>query len=149
MSKNYINHIGTYNDNSKSITINGADVNVNELVRSFLAEDIEEVKTEPVAESSDLPFLVVEKLKELNLYSLEEFEAKYRKAVKGDAKTLATFLKTYRDLQVLDFKGKDKKQILVTLQAHFPEDINYGYTNFATYFWFFFIGFSLDSLDSK
>ena len=134
MSKNYINHIGTYNDNSKSITINGAGLNVSDLVRSFMAEDVEEVKSEPAAQSSDLPFLVLEKLKELNLYTLEKFEEMYRKAVKGDAKTLAKFLKKYSELQVLDFQGKDKKQILTILQERFPEDITYGYTNFATYF---------------
>ena len=46
MSKNYINHIGTYNDHSKSITINGANTNVADLVRSFLADDIEDVTPE-------------------------------------------------------------------------------------------------------
>ena len=50
MSKNYINHIGTYNDHSKSITINGANTNVAELVRSFMAEDVEDVT--PVEEPS-------------------------------------------------------------------------------------------------
>lgn len=44
MSKNYINHIDTYNDNSKSITINGTSVNINDLVRSFMAEDVEPVE---------------------------------------------------------------------------------------------------------
>ena len=46
MSKNYINHIGTYNDHSKSITINGANTNVADLVRSFMADDIEDVTPE-------------------------------------------------------------------------------------------------------
>ena len=46
MSKNYINHIGTYNDHSKSITINGANTNVADLVRSFMADDVEDVTPE-------------------------------------------------------------------------------------------------------
>ena len=46
MSKNYINHIGTYNDNHKEITINGANVNVSELVRSFMADDVEPVEVD-------------------------------------------------------------------------------------------------------
>ena len=138
MSKTYI-QIGTYNDNSqdhhKEMTVNvSGNTSVNDLVRSFFADDVEEVKTEPAEESSDMPFLVVEKLKELNLYTLEEFEDKYREAVKGDAKTLAKFLKDYSKLEVLDFQGKDKKQILTILQEYFPNDITYGYTNFATYF---------------
>lgn len=40
MNKNYINHIGTYNDNSKSITINGANINTAELVRSFMSDEM-------------------------------------------------------------------------------------------------------------
>ncbi len=132
MAKNIINHIDTYNDHSRSVTINGANTNVADLIRSFMAEDVEPAD-EPQPKSK-LPFLVVEKLMELKLYSLQEFEDKYRKAVKGGVKTLAAFLKMYRDLQVLDFQGKDKKQIHAVLQAFFPDDITYGYTNFATYF---------------
>lgn len=47
MAKNIINQIDTYNDHSKSVTINGANVNVSELVRSFMADDVEEVQPEP------------------------------------------------------------------------------------------------------
>ena len=46
MAKNIINHIGTYHDHSKSITINGANTNVADLVRSFMADDIEAVTPE-------------------------------------------------------------------------------------------------------
>jgi len=35
----YINHIGTYNDNHKEITINGAGQNVTDIVRSFMADE--------------------------------------------------------------------------------------------------------------
>lgn len=56
MSKNYINHIDTYNDNSKSITINGTSVNINDLVRSFMAEDVEPVEehTQPAKTPKDI-----------------------------------------------------------------------------------------------
>lgn len=133
MSKNYINHIGTYNDNHKEITINGANVNVSDLVRSFMADDVEPVQAEEVT-PSDLPFLDVSKLQKLNLYSLQEFESMYRKAVDGDAKTLASFLKKYRDLQVLDFKDKNKKQIFAEIEDFFGDSITYKYPNFAAYF---------------
>ena len=39
MPKNYINHIGTYNDHSKSITINGANTNVADLIRTFMQDE--------------------------------------------------------------------------------------------------------------
>ena len=126
-----------YHDNHREYHIDARGNDLASVLHAVDTENItpvQEVKTEPAKESSNLPFLVEEKLKELNLYTLEEFEDMYRKAVKGDAKTLAKFLKNYSDLEVLDFKGKDKKQILTILQERFPDDINYGYTNFATYF---------------
>ena len=125
-----------YHDHSTEYHIDArGNQQIDAILRACEKDHVDDIKsTEPTAKSSDLPFLVVEKLKELNLYTLEEFEEKYREAVKGDAKTLATFLKNYRELKVLDFQGKDKKQILAILQERFPDDINYGYTNFATYF---------------
>jgi len=134
MSINITNLGGTvnYHDNHKEITINKAQ-NTSDLVRSFMVDDIEPVQAEEVT-PSDLPFLVVSKLQELNLYSLQEFEGIYRKAVQGDAKTLASFLKKYRDLQVLDFKGKNKKQIFAEIEDFFGDSITYKYPNFAAYF---------------
>lgn len=104
-----------------------------DLVRSFMAEDVEPAQAEEVT-PSNLPFLVVSKLQDLNLYSLQEFEGMYREAVEGDAKTLASFLKKYRDLQVLDFKDKNKKQIFAEIEDFFGDSITYKYPNFAAYF---------------
>ena len=132
MSINITNLGGTinYHDNHKEITINNPN-NTSDIVRQIMADDVEPVQE---VTTSDLPFLVVPKLKELNLYSLEEFEGIYRKAVQGDAKTLASFLKKYRDLQVLDFKDKNKKQIFAELEDFFGDSIDYKYPNFAAYF---------------
>lgn len=47
MAKNIINHIDTYNDHSRSVTINGANTNVADLIRSFMAEDAEPVTETP------------------------------------------------------------------------------------------------------
>ncbi len=80
------------------------------------------------------PFVVPDKLTELDLYSMEEFEALFREAARGEAKKLAAFLKKYRDLQVLDFKGQNKKQIFGVLKDFFGDEIGYGYPNFAAYF---------------
>lgn len=121
-----------YHDNHKEITIHNAG-NTSEIVRQFMADDIEPVQTEEIT-PSDLPFLVVSKLRDLNLYSLQEFEGMYRKAVEGDAKTLASFLKKFRDLQVLDVKGKNKKQIFAELKDFFGDRIDYSYPNFAAYY---------------
>ena len=93
--------------------------------------NIEEVL--PIEDDKPYPFVVPEKLAQLNLYSLSEFEGIYRKAVESDAKTLAKFLKKYADLKVLDFGNLDKKQIFETLKNRFPQ-IEYGYRNFTQYF---------------
>ena len=88
----------------------------------------------PIVEHAPCPFLVPDKLTELGLYSLEQFETMFREAAESDAKTLATFLKKYRQMGVLDFKGKDKKQIFAELRACFPTMKRYSYSNFIYYF---------------
>lgn len=136
MSNNYI-HIGTLNDHSqdhsKHVTINAPGADVASLVRSIFAEDIEPVQTQKET-PSDLPFLVVSKLQELNLYTLQAFEDKYRKAVRSDAKTLASFIKKYSELEVLDVKERNKKQIFEELKAYFGAELDFGYPNFAAYY---------------
>ena len=138
MAKNIINHIDTYNDHSRSITINGANTNVSDLVRSFMSDDIEDVTPaeEPATEqkTSLYPFVVPEKLNELGTCTMDEFEGKYRKAVKSGANVLAPFLVKYRDLQVLNFGKRNKKDIFEVLKAFFGEDMNFGYPNFAAYY---------------
>lgn len=88
----------------------------------------------PIVEHAPCPFLVPDKLTELGLYSLEQFETMFREAAESDAKTLAAFLKKYRQMGVLDFKGKDKKQIFAELRACFPTMKRYSYSNFIYYF---------------
>ena len=88
----------------------------------------------PIVEHAPCPFLVPDKLTELGLYSLEQFETMFREAAESDAKTLAAFLKKYRQMGVLDFKGMDKKQIFAELRACFPTMKRYSYSNFIYYF---------------
>ncbi len=126
-------NIGTYNDNSREYNIDAHGKDLASVMRAIDAEDITPTEAEEVT-PSDLPFLVVSKLQDLNLYSLQEFEGMYRKAVEGDAKTLASFLKKFRDLQVLDVKGKNKKQIFAELKDFFGDRIDYNYPNFAAYY---------------
>lgn len=94
--------------------------------------NVEEVT--PIVEHTPCPFLVSEKLTELGLYTPEQFESMFREAAEGDAKTLALFLKKYRQMGVLDFKGKDKKQIFAILRSSFPSMKQYSYRNFIEYF---------------
>jgi len=134
MAKNIINHIGTYNDHSKSITINGANTNVSDLLRSFMAEDVEPIQEEKTDIKHMLPFFVPDKLTELGTYSILEFEALYHQAVKGGAPKLAKFIKHYRKLKVLDTKDLNKKETFEQLKAFFGDELNYEYPNFAAYY---------------
>ena len=84
--------------------------------------------------SSTYPFVNSDKLAELGTYTIPEFESDYRKAAAGGAPKLAKFLKRYSGLHVLDFDDLDKKEIFSILQAFFPDEIKYGYTNFTIYF---------------
>ena len=88
----------------------------------------------PVSRAAQYPFIVPAKLTELNLYSMSEFETMYRKAATADAPALAEFLKQYKKLGVLDFGRLNKKQIFDKLKAFFPDEIQYLYNNFITYF---------------
>lgn len=88
----------------------------------------------PEGERATCPFLVVEKLSELGLYTQEQFEVLFREAAEKDAKTFSLFLKKYRQLGVLNFRGYDKKQIFAILQASFPSMRQYTYRNFVEYF---------------
>ena len=88
----------------------------------------------PIVEQAPCPFLVTEKLTELGLYTPEQFENMFREAAESDAKTLAAFLKKYRQMGVLDFHGYSKKQIFKCIRAHFPTMRKYGYDNFVAYF---------------
>lgn len=120
-----------------------------DLYIEFLCEQcgIEEPKIEPVkveqpaseqetrVESVELlPFFVPERFAELNTRDKDEFVKMYHKAVRGEAPELGAFLMRYRDLGVLDLKGKGKKEVFNELQDYFKEELGFGYTNFTLYY---------------
>lgn len=95
-------------------------------------EEMTPRENKPQAEH--FPFVMADKLAELQLYTLPEFEKKYREAAGKEAPAFAKFLKQYRSLGILDFEDLDMKQIFAELKAFFPAEIKYKYRNFATYF---------------
>ena len=102
-----------------------------------MAEDVEFEDVTPVetpTQAEAYPFVVAEKLAELNLYTMSEFEQKYREAAANGAPVFAKFLKKYRELGVLDFGRLNKKQIFYLLRDFFKDEIGYDYNNFITYF---------------
>ena len=102
-----------------------------------IAEDVEFEDVTPVetpTQAEAYPFVVAEKLAELNLYTMSEFEQKYREAAANGAPVFAKFLKKYRELGVLDFGRLNKKQIFYLLRDFFKDEIGYDYNNFITYF---------------
>ena len=139
MGDTYI-QIGTINnntqDNHREMTINVTkDTNVAELVRSFMGGDTTDISSETHSASKEFcPYICRDKLKEQGIYTLEEFEAMFARATKGNAPELAEFLKRYKEQGILDFMGHTKKQIYNTLRKHFHEMRDYTYTNFAAAF---------------
>ena len=132
MSKpNFFQSNVVYNDNSTEYNIDARGNDLASVLRACEAEDIEPVQEQ---QERNCPFVVAEKLRELNIYTYEEFVHMYRKAAETDAKTLAEFLTKYRQLGVLDFKNYEKKEILERLQAYFPTMKKYSYNNFVYYF---------------
>lgn len=108
-----------------------------------MAEDVEfedvtvvsdETEKTPDGKRQPFPFVVAEKLAELNLYTMSEFEQKYREAAANGAPVLAAFLKQYQKLCVLNFGRLNKKQIFYQLRDFFKDEIGYDYNNFITYF---------------
>lgn len=138
MSINITNLGGTvnYNDHHREYNIDARGRNLAEIIRACETDNIEAtpVQEEKSAKKSSLPFLNLEKFKELNLYSLEEFEDKYRKAVKGGAPQLAKFIKQYKELDVLNLKDYNKRETYDELKEFFGEDLDFGYPNFAAYY---------------
>ena len=135
MSNNNYYNFGTINnDHSKHVTINASGVNVNDIVRSFLAEDVQPVQEEKPAPKAALPFFVPAKLAELGTHTEEEFDGLYHDAVKGGAPKLAKFIKHYKELEVFDTKDLNKKETFEELKAYFGDELNFGYPNFAAYY---------------
>ena len=139
MKKIVINH---FHIHGNYIAGDHIDIHDNTSVNFYQEENTKETSTHetcvedvvPIVEQAPCPFLVTEKLTEIGLYTPEQFENMFREAAESDAKTLAAFLKKYRQMGVLDFKGMDKKQIFVKLQESFPTMRRYSYNNFIYYF---------------
>ena len=79
-------------------------------------------------------YLVPEKISEMGIDTPEQVEAEMRAEAEKDAKHFATWLRRKEKAGILHFHGDTKKQILATLQAHFPNMKRYTYNNFIAYF---------------
>ena len=141
MSKpTFINSSVVYNDHSTEYNIDArGKADIPSIIRAC---DAQEVTPEPATETpaekprkaTTLPFLVVDKLNELGTYTIEEFEQKYHKAVKGGAPQLANFLKRYSELKVFNLEGYSKRATYDELKDFFGDEMDFGYTNFTLYY---------------
>lgn len=133
-------NIGSINHNQcQELTIHSSDVDIHSLIQSFFSDKKEQPSEPTVAKDAtvvhnSLPFFVPEKLQALELYTIEQFEQMYRKAVESDAHTLADFLHKYEKLGIFDFRGYEKNDVFETLRNYFPTMKVYKYNNFVTYF---------------
>lgn len=132
----FINSTVVYNDHSTEYNIDArGNKDIASVIRACNAEDVTPVQEVKKAHTkSALPFLVLDKLTELGTYTLEEFDEKYHKAVKGGAPKLAKFLKRYNELEVFDFEDRNKKEIFEDMKSFFGDEMDFGYPNFAAYY---------------
>ena len=79
-------------------------------------------------------YLVPEKIAEMSIATPEQVEAEMRAEAEKDAKHFAAWLRKKEKAGILHFHGDTKKQILITLQEHFPTMKRYTYNNFIAYF---------------
>lgn len=136
MSKPVFNNsfIGSYIDNSREYNIDARGKDLASVMRALDAEDVTPVQETKPAAKSTLPFFVPEKLAALGTYTEDEFNTMYHDAVQGGAPKLAKFLKHYRELEVFNTKGYNKKETFEELKAYFGDELDFGYPNFAAYY---------------
>ena len=127
-------NIGTYHDNSREYNIDARGKDLAEIMRAIDTEDVVPVGEEKPVKKTTLPFFVPEKLEALGTYTVDEFESMYHDAVQGGAPKLAKFIKHYRELDVFDTQGYNKKETFEELKAYFGKELDFGYPNFAAYY---------------
>ncbi len=140
------NTINTMQDETKHIGYNVENMTINmsggTLVQhADLVQAGGEVRVEQAEQTVDrkrpavlCPYLLQEKICEMGIATPEQIEAEMREESKKDAKHFAAYLRKKEKAGILHFHGDTKKQILATLQAHFPNMKCYSYNNFIAYF---------------
>lgn len=94
----------------------------------------EGLTSERMKETKLCTYLVREKISEMGIDTPEQVEAEMRAEAEKDAKHFAAWLRRKEKAGILNFHGDTKKQILITLQEHFPTMKRYSYNNFIAYF---------------
>ena len=79
-------------------------------------------------------YLVPEKIAEMGICTMEQAETELKAESEKDAKHFAAYLRKKEKAGILHFHGDTKKQILASLQTHFPNMKRYTYNNFIAYF---------------
>lgn len=140
--ENETRHIG-YNVEQMTINVNGGTL----VQHADLVQASGEVKVERVNELTNegltsegvkavklCMYLVREKISEMGIDTPEQVESEMRAEAEKDAKHFAAWLRRKEKAGILNFHGDTKKQILITLQEHFPTMKRYTYNNFIAYF---------------
>ena len=86
------------------------------------------------AVDTNIIYINIDKIRELGVTTPEQVETEISLESERDAKHFAAYLRLKEKSGVLHFHGDTKKQILITLQKHFPAMKRYSYNNFIAYF---------------
>lgn len=123
-----INNFGTinYNDHHKEITINGAGQNVTDIVRSFMADDVEPIEVDTPA--SDVFCRITKLAHEKGKAQIVDDEL--RSACVSAPKLVKT-IRTNEALGYLDTQNLSSKDLYDLLDNHYGLD--FGIRNFNAY----------------
>lgn len=114
MAKNIINHVDTYNDHSKSLTINASSVDIPNILRAFMAEDVEDIT--PVEMSDKLFCRITNHAYDKG--KAQQVENELRSACISAPKLVKT-IRTNEALGYLDTQNLKSSDLFDMLNEHF------------------------------
>ena len=124
-----IGKVNTINHND--ITINTNADHAADVLRTVMAE---EVTDETVRDREYCPYIQPDKLKEVGVYTIEQFDQLVSREAEQPAPVFAKFLHKHEKSGYLRFEDQSKRQVFDTLHAYYPSMKDYSYGNFALYF---------------
>ena len=99
-----------------------------------VCEDVTPVQDNKPAPAQLCPYIQVDKLNEIGVYTPEQFNELMAKEAKQSAPKFAEFLHKHQKTGYLHFGKDNKQQVFDTLRTFYPTMKGYKYNNFALYF---------------
>ena len=100
-----------------------------------VAQMLQEYLNKPSDAPADrCPYIQVDKLQEIGVYTFEQFNNLMSKEAEKPAPKFAKFLHLHMKSGYLNFGDDNKRHVFNTLRIYYPNMKGYTYGNFALYF---------------